>query len=255
MPIVDASDPAVWSNAYQIGYPKNRRVRLNYDRAVMLPIARRHAEGLVRALGLADGQSLGIAGGGFGWIAEELARLLPSSRIITTDTSSLVHAQKDLPATANYRAAIAKAGLDPDSGEGAALLADMDDGGAQARVTIVDEDLSNNSSRNRVRQAVGGALDWAISEEVLPWLIDDECVALDGWMHDLAPNVAHLLTPYRAHIATEPEPEPVWNWKHPGAPNDGVVQKMWDQPWYTVDSWKALVPGSTIVTVGRFEVF
>ncbi len=236
MPIVDASDPAVWSNAYQIGYPKNRRVRLNYDRAVMLPIARRHAEGLVRALGLTDGQRIGIAGGGFGWTAEELARLLPNSRIVTTDTSSWVHANKDLPATANYRAAIQKAGLDPDSGGGAALLAEMDDGGAQARVTILDEELSNDGSRNRVRQAVGGTLDWAISEEVLPWLVDNECVELDGWMRRLAPNIAHLLTPYRANVAAEPEPPPVWNWK-------------------TGDDWKLMLPDSTIVTVGNFQVF
>lgn len=255
MPIVDASDPTVWANAYQIGYPKNRHVRLNYDRAVMLPIARAHAKGLVAALGLTDGQSITISGGGFGWTAEELAKLLPNSRIVTTDTSSWVHAQKDSPATVNYRAAISKAGLDPDSGEGTALLADMDDGGAQARVTIIDESLANNGSRNRVRQAVGGTLDWVISEEVLPWLFDDECVEVDGWMRQLSSNVVHLLTPYMADKADAPEPLPVYNWKYPSAPNGGVLQKMWDLPWYGQDNWKALLPDSTIVTVGNFWVF
>ncbi len=255
MPIVDASDPVSWSNAYQIGYPKNRRVWLNYDRAVMLPIARRHAEGLVGALRLVDGQSIGLTGGGFGWTAEELAKLLPNARIITTDTSSWVHAKKDLPATDNYRAAITAAGLDPYSGEGAALLAEMDDGGPMARVTILDESLSDNASRNRIWGAAGGTLDWAISEEVLPWLADNECVALDIWMQQIASNVAHLLTPYMASKAEEPEPPPIYNWKYPTSPNGGVVQKMWDQPWYTVDNWKALLPNSPIVTVGSFKVF
>lgn len=255
MPIVDASDPVSWSNAYRIGYPKNRRVRLNYDRAVMLPIARRHAEGLVGALELFDGQSIGLTGGGFGWTAEELAKLLPNSRIITTDTSSWVQAKKDLPATDNYRAAIQAAGLDPDRGEGAALLAEMDDGGPMARVTILDESLSDNASRNRVKGAAGGAFDWAISEGALVWLADDECVALDDWMQQIASNVAHLLMPYDPSQAEEPEPPPIYNWKYPTSPNGGVVQKMWDQSWYTVDNWKALLPNSTIVTVDSFQLF
>ena len=256
MPIVDPADPGVWANAYQIGLPQNRRVRLGYHRATMMGVARAHAKGLQKALNLTLNSRIVLVGAGFGWTVEAVKETWPTAKIAAVDISAWVHTEKDKRETADYRVALQAAGLDPDGGPGANLLADMDDGGPRARVTILNEDLASTQSRQRVKQWLSeNAVDWAITEEVLPWLDDAECQALSNRMHGLATNVAHLLTPYLPNKRQAEEPPPIWNWKYPSAPNGGVVQQLWDQPWYTVDNWTALLPSDTIVSVGSFEVF
>ena len=167
----------------------------------------------------------------------------------------------------SYNGLIQTVGLDPDSGAGVPLFQATFDGGTKARVTIMDEDLGNNGSRNRVRNANGGSnYTWAISERVIESLEDAECVTLSSNMHLVAANVAHLFEmyiPYKYDPA-EPEPNP-WNWKWPDA-NEPLLEQ-WGQadsftnaqlaaePWYTTTEWKALLPGDTFVKVGTYKVY
>ena len=56
-------------------------------------------------------------------------------------------------------------------------------------------------------------------------------------------SLARVLGPVSA-----PEPEPVLNWKRVvgDAP---VVDRLTDKPWYTTNSWPALLPNDTFVGV------
>lgn len=164
-----------------------------------------------------------------------------------------------------FDADIVLQGLDPDSGTGATLFNATFDGGTKARVPILDEDLSNNGSRNRVRNQNGGVdYDYAISERVIESLEDAECVTLSSNMHQVATNVVHLFEMFIPYKSTESEPNP-WNWKWPDA-NEPLLPK-WGQvddftnaqlaaePWYTTNNWKALLPSDTFVKVGTYKVY
>jgi hypothetical protein len=165
-----------------------------------------------------------------------------------------------------YDAEITASGLDPTGGNGLTIFNKVEgDAGTKARVPIEDENLSNNGSRNRVRNLNGGVnYDWAISERVIESLDDAECLTLSANMHLVATNVAHIFEMFIPYKADPSEPNP-WNWKWPDA--NVPLEPKWGQvdsstsphlealPWYTETTWKDLIPGDTFVKVGNWRVF
>jgi hypothetical protein len=163
MPLVNSDLQATWESLYgpqQIG---ETGVYVHFDRAVKDRITGNIAGILVRALNLQPGQSIGIIGAGFGWVAEDLfARGL--SPIVAVDTSAWIQSNKTQHAT----------------------------------VTILNEDGGSNASRGRIRQALGltgnNRATWCISEDVLPILSDAEAQTLDSNMRLVGTSVAHLVS-------------------------------------------------------------
>jgi hypothetical protein len=118
---------------------------------------------LKEALNLQPGQSIGIIGAGFGWVAEDwfAAGLSP---IVAVDTSAWIHSNKAQHAT----------------------------------VTILNEDGSTNASRGRIRQALGltggNRATWCISEDILPTFADDEALTLAQRMRLVGTTCAHWVS-------------------------------------------------------------
>jgi hypothetical protein len=202
MPIQDWTDPATWDASYDIGVNDAPQVRLHYHRAVRYPAMQSRAQRLVAALGLTDASTIAVIGSAYGWLEEALLGLLPGLRIVSVDNGPLVQAQKSETETVSIRAAITAAGLDPDSGPGASILAQADDGNPRAwnraasRPTeVLDEDLANNGSRNRVKGHISVSdIGWAITDDVLTTLSDNEIAVLADRVSRLSLSVAHIVT-------------------------------------------------------------
>lgn len=176
MPLVDSNLAATWDSLYGAQQIGESGEYVHYDRRIRDRITGGLAAKLIAALNLQPGQSIGIIGAAFGWVAEDLfaAGLSP---IVAVDTSAWIQANKTQHAT----------------------------------VTILNEDGTTNASRGRIRQALGltgnNRATWAISEDVLPVLSDAEAQTLDSNMRLIATNVAHLVS------EVTPSGDPRLNWK------------------------------------------
>ena len=260
MPIIDPNNQSLWDTEWNIGVLGHHNVRLHYVRAALIPFMRNRAKGLIDSLRLSNTSSVIIVGAGFGWASEAIKELLPSITLVSTDSSTLIQSKKDEVETSEYRAAIIAAGLDPDRGEGASILAQIDDEGPRARVDILNEDGLSVASRAAIQQAVGGKANWAVTDGgVLQWLTDIECQELSAAFHQIAINVAHVITPYMPEKAEIPEPEPLWNWKYATQEErdkaESVKQETRDLQWYTSEDWKTLLPDDSIIVTGSYKVF
>ena len=234
---------------------KRWEVRVHYVRALELNAARHRSKVLTAAVGLTATDRVAIIGAGFGWLQEALEEQLPGIECVSVETSSWIQSVKDQTETAELDALIQAAGILPvEMGYGAAM-ARLNDGGLKARRELLDEDVTSGQGRSKIKakvkaKGVPTKFTWAVSEHTLEWLDDAEAQALDAGMHALAPNVCHLLREYDPRQASITEPGTLSNWKWLSTPNAGVKQELLDQPWYTVDSWQALLdPASVLVGV------
>ena len=197
-----ANEPPIW---------------LHYNRYVLIGGAGSRAQRLVDAFGLVDGDSIGIIGSGFGWVAEKLGELLPTSEIIANDTSPWIQSAKDTTEEAEIIAACNLAGI-TDPARQAVWVSRF--GGNVARtsanVTLYDYDLTNGGDRNKfLNEIAGNTFTWGITEDVLPWLTDNEIGVLSTHMNNLCDNVGHYVTEFsqeQADLGPGPEPAPLHNW-------------------------------------------
>ncbi len=273
MPIVDANDPFINDGQYNVGtgiwlikgqvwretdpgfmqvmsrFDERKEVRLGYGRAMMLGFCENRAKILINGLGLTSGNRVLIVGSGFGWLAECLEDQVPGLSTVSLDTSTWVQSTKDQSETEQIEAAIQAAGILPIMSRYGDIVSSLADGGPRARVPIGAENVLRANDRAALKQA-NGTFTWAITETMFTWLDDAECVAMDAAMHKVAAKVAHMVQPYSSKFDGKIEPDPVWNWKHLEATGQGVRQQLLDQPWYTSDNWKALLPDSMFVGVG-----
>lgn len=224
-------------------------IRVHYCRYAQRFIAANRARTLVNLLPIADGESVLVVGGGFGWMAEALAALLPSSSVVVTDTSPWVQSVKDQGDAGEVAGWLdtdvfdyqtrRRVALDPLDRQ---LWLDRIATPRRSNLPILDEGLENRGSRNRVLSEIAGArFDHAVSEQALPWLTDAEATGLSEAMREMAADVAHWITPFIPEMASEDEPNP-WNWKRvrDSSPTTNLLQ---NQPWYTRSAWDALLPG------------
>ncbi len=231
---------------------KRKEVRVHYVRALELNAARHRAKVLAEAVGLTSSDRVAIVGAGFGWLQEALEEQLPGIECVSVETSPWIHTAKGQSEAVELDVAIQAAGILPvEVGYDAAMLR-LNDGGTKARRELHDEDVTAAGGRAQVKakvkaKGVPTPFTWAVSEHTLEWLDDAEAQALDAGMHDLAPNVCHLLREYDPRQASLTEPGTLSNWKWLTTPNDGVKAELTDQPWYTVDSWQALLDANSVL--------
>ncbi len=223
-----------------------KEVRVHYVRHMELIRAKGRAITLTAALGLTSTDRVAIVGAGFGWLQEALEELLPGIECVSVETSSWIHSVKDQTESAELDILIQRAGILPIETGYDVAMSFLNDGGLKARRPLEDQDVTSPGGRSQVKakvkaKGVPTPFTWAVSEHVLEWLDDAEALELDTGMHELAPNVCHLLREYSPKQASHTEPGTLSNWKWLSATNDGVKQEILDLPWYTVDSWEELL--------------
>lgn len=258
MPLVDVNDPALWERNYISPLRADNGVVLHYHRARRFEFHESIADAYVRHLGLTPASKVLILGCGYAWSQEWLEAMLPGITVVSVDTSGKIQADKGDSETADIEAAMESAGIVRGSPRWNNALASVPDHAQpKARRTIHDEDVSNGGSRNRLRSAGGltgsSKFDWGISEEVLPWLTDQECLDLDSAGRNICTNIAHLLTEFKPTV--NPEPGQLWNWKWARDTDEPTRADLAAEAWYTTPSWKRLLPNSTIIARPSLEAF
>jgi hypothetical protein len=164
------------------------------------------------------------------------------TNIVTTDTSGWIQAQQSVDETADLDAAITAVGLNPASGEGLAkrnhLITRGGGSGNRRRHSrpVEDESLSNNGSRNRIRQILGD-IEVGISEDVIATLSDAEALNISDWIDKINPGID------RIHLTSELIPAKLASGRQDPAYN-----------WKTLADWKLLLPGDTFVSLNTWEV-
>ena len=261
MPLVDASDPDVyhlnyvtsanslwWNHTLNTIIPAGeKKFLVNYIRFVEIIRARQYAKGVVAALNLTDGLTIALPGAGFGWLEEEMQLLLPTAQFVSFDTGEYVQSTKGTNETVELDASLDKAGI-TDPGERAVWHSRFVTE-PRSKLEILDENLSTGASQKVITDKLGltgsDKADWSISEQVLPWLDDAECISFSSDQHKIATNVAHILSPFILEHSSEQEKNP-WNWKHQDSldPTTALLEAL---PWYTTTSWKDLLPDDLIV--------
>lgn len=217
-------DLAYEFNAEPMGHPNTRPgIRLHYNRYSMYPILVQRAQRFVDVLGLTLEDNILIVGAGFGWTVEALAGM--GYNVIGTDISSYIFDNKDLSEDSEIAAAIQAVGLDPAQGEGAVHFNRLRGDGVRTRGNVLNEDSSNNASRNRVKRALGDVT-VAITEDLVTSLSDAECAQLQSAIeaYGAGVRVAHYLTEFA-------NPNPPFNFNSK-----------------SIEDWKLLFPTSTIIT-------
>lgn len=229
-----------------------KEVRVNYVRAKELQRAQGRAITLTAAIGLTSTDRVAIIGAGFGWLQEALEEQLPGIECVCVETSPWIHSVKSQTEVAELDGLIQAAGILPSDPGYADAMNHLSDGKNKSQVELNDEDITSVPGRAQVKakvkaKGVPTPFTWAVSEHTLEWLDDAEAQALDAGMHDLAPNVCHLLREYSPKQASITEPGTLSNWKWLSSTNDGVKSELTDISWYTTDSWQALLNVNSVL--------
>ncbi len=219
MPLVDSNQASLWDGGEGSLYRCHGEngVLLGYARAAKQQYYGNDIDSLIAGLvplGLVKGQRIALVGAGFGWAAERFNELgygpiadgTSAGRIVSVDTSTWIQANK----TGN------------------------------AVVPILNSDVNNATGRRALRQALGSnnqTIDWAISEDVLPILTDNETQPFADSMRQLATNVVHWVT-----VGTR-----VWN-----DPNTWAGDPRLN--WKTLADWKVLMTPDLVARRGPLEV-
>lgn len=232
--LIDYGLWSTWQQLYdldaepELGPVFRPHVRLSYHRAVLMKLARDQAQAYIRVLGWQPTQKIGFVGCGFGWTVEVLQNDHGFTNIVGADTSTFIQTNKGGTEEADINAGIIAIGLSPLVGEGATIKAKLFDGGPRARVPVLNQSGATAQSRAAIKQAAGGNLDIAFTEDVLEAWSDADCQTISTAMHQLAPVVQHLVTTLQGQEVTG-------NWK-------------------TLSSWKALLPNDTFLAAGTYEI-
>ena len=164
-------------------------------------------------------------GGAYGWSVEALQAA--GITAISVDTSAHIHATKDGNEEAELRDVLTRQGFDPDR---LPVMLGPDWNTPvnpwsywlrpkRSTVTVLNEDLSTQKSRNNVRNALGGSLNAILTEWLLDgWQSDAEAMAFASRVQSLRPNATCLVV----HVV-----------------NDG--HGMPNLVWKTKEAWKALL--------------
>ena len=214
MPLVDSNDPATWDGGPNSLYRTDLDgVIHGFDREAGLRYYGADFDGLVNALkpyGFLPGQRIVMVGCAFGWSLERLDILgygpvmngYITTRLVGTDTSTWIHANK----TGN------------------------------SNVGFLNADINTKAGRSEIQRAFQDervTIDWAISEDILPILSDEEAEELGISMGRLAHNVAHWITVgtrrFDDPLAWAGDPRLNWKtlegWRNVMSPADILVKR------------------------------
>lgn len=289
MPIVDFNDPEPWDSHRIWRYQITRRIRqkiaesgvrsddpqksvladwngvpaihVGFHRFMIMQYNRAHRSPLLpKSLNIVAGDRVLLMGDVYGWTAEALAEALPGATFVAVDDRPLIQARGSQTETAYLQSQIAAAGVTGDTA--AMVLAEIDDGLPRARRTVVDEDASNQGSRNRIRNELGGDPTHCVTIGMFNFLFDSECADISARLHDMgSAPVFHVVNPFSKPAHGRPEPEPALNWKHISgdaprdtmvADKDSNVRSLDAEPGIGARSWKALLPDDWVVPRGSY---
>lgn len=167
-------------------------------------------DAMMRVPGFAQVSDVAIVGGGFGWTADLLAGM--GINAVVVEISPWILANKDLSEEQQIRDDLTKFGFDPDNlpvliGPDYNTPVDpwqywLRPEGKRCTATVLEEDLSTNTSRRNVRQALGNNVDAIVTEFALdsyeigddagPALLAERCDALRP---NPACTVIHIIEP------------------------------------------------------------
>lgn len=254
MPIVDATRTDVWRGSdlwrTQVG-----KVPLEgYRRCVVYPsIAKSAAERLARYLTIPDTSHVLMIGAGFNWVAEHLAALKPNATFVSTETSQffvdmanetdgeyieaamLATRQERFDRTGKY--ASDEAELNPATPQGQATkqkILDMIGGdGPQMRRATLRQDIMLQRDRGAVLRGLPqgkSAFDIVVAEDVFPWLLDNEAVALTSAMRSCGSQCVQFLS----------------------EPSASATQSFPNYNWKSAEDWKSLT-GSDLIVSANYD--
>ena len=240
MPLKTWNTKADFDAAYSIGaepegHPNTRaEVKLNYQRAVMLPLCRQRALGIAGAMGwTAPGPVMVIVGAGFSWLAEAFEEM-GFTRVVGIDVSSYIQSVKSTTEEIDIDAAITATGLNPANGEGATIKSRLFDGGVRTRASrgVLNQTGSTQQSRNAVRSALGLSgntqPDVLLTESVIESLTDAEFINDSTRLKAWVPLLVHYVVTLRDGN------QPGYNWK-------------------TLEQWSALAPLDIFIEAGSYR--
>lgn len=150
-------------------------VRVHYIREAIAPLLAARWALIVPYLGLTDPEVIVVVGAAFGWGVEALEALLPGSDIVGTDISAYVQSVQSDDEDAEIDQNILDAGLALDDERAIRIANKWKSGQARKTVVVLDEDLSNPGSWNRVRgQLNNQEPSWIFIEDIEADLPDAE---------------------------------------------------------------------------------
>jgi SAM-dependent methyltransferase len=202
---------------------------LHYNRYVLYPEMLRRAQKLIEILGLTLADRILIVGCGFGWTAEALAGM--GYTVVGTDVSAYIQGNKTLSEDSDINTAITAVGLSPTSGEGLSHFNRLKGDGTRTRASVLNEDSSTASSRNRVKNILGTPT-IAITEDLVTSLTDAECAVLQTNIvkYSGTMRVCHFVTEFAN-----------------SAPPFNFNSK-------SLEDWKLLFPTAILIADGTFRV-
>ncbi len=184
MPLQDWNDPATWANAYRLKKANNPNEWADgYVRdCSMYTAAPSKANRIINALGIQPTDTVGVIGGGYGWIGNQIA-IQTGCVVAVVDTSTVIQNGK----------------------------------AANADVEILNADVTNNNGRNQVKQALGitgnNKASYMITEEIITCLDDTEAGQLSSFLNNLADQVVHYTTEINPAKLASGNQDPNYNWK------------------------------------------
>lgn len=166
-----------------------------------------YAQKLIDVLGLTAGHRVLSVGCGYAWTGVGLAA--QGIEYVGTEVSSLILGTMDQTEEADIRARITAVGENPDGAHGQMLLnAGLNGGLANPQTRrgnskILDENLANAGSRNRVMGQLSAAPTHILGDEVINSIPDNEALTLcdfaENFRASKAPDarLIHMLSPYQ----------------------------------------------------------
>lgn len=167
-------------------------LRLHYHPLVQRPYANERADKIIAAKGITDADSLVIFGGAYGWLGEALIQKTGCAAV-SVDVSQYVHDTKNLSPDDELIEAIRADGLDETTGPGLMLFNWFTDPNPRATIPVLNEDLSNNGSRARVRNALPRLPTRVITEEVWQVLTPQEQTLYQDRLGQFGVELIHVI--------------------------------------------------------------
>ena len=200
MPLIDYNDPQAWLDTYRLKKASDPNVWADgfVRDCSVAGAAPTDAGRIITALGLNNAHRIAFIGAGYGWIAKAVADQIGAA-VVAIDTSTIIQAGK----------------------------------AANADIDIYALDLDSGQGRATVRQVLGiqgnNPADYAITEDVITVLSDQECIDMSAQLHILATTVVHWSTMKSQGGSQDPR----FNWKTPAEwkallPNDLFIQRSGD---------------------------
>lgn len=148
-------------------------LRLHYHPLRERVSAAQRADKIIAAKNIVASDSLIIFGGSFGWLGEALIAKTECVAI-SIDISQYVQDTKDLSPDDELIESIRAEGYDETTGVGLKLFNWFSDPAPRASIAVLNEDMANNGSRNRIRTALPRNPTRIITEEVWQVLTPEE---------------------------------------------------------------------------------